>query len=153
MPALALDAFTRRGPSHTIVWPLTSTIYTGETKWCAALTVYVALTWNKFLSGPHHPRSVLIPCLKAFVILTAGQQHHRWYSIARWHHLIYWEELQLWLCTTRGLGTNFYQLHTTQEVHWYIAWSRFYYKQPVVVAKTRNCVCVCVCVLLVWNLQ
>ena len=35
--------------------------------------------------------------------------------------------MQLWLCTTYVLGTNF---HTAQEAHWYNAWRRSSYEQP-----------------------
>ena len=33
-------------------------------------------------------------------------------------------------CSAYGLGINFWQLHTTQEVHWYHAWRRSSYEQP-----------------------
>ena len=40
------------------------------------------------------------------------------------------EGVQFWLCTSYALGTNFSELHTTQEVHWYLAWRHSSYVQP-----------------------
>ena len=53
-------------------------IYWGE---CVTRDVNGVLTWNKFLSAPHHPESLLVPCLEAFLLWPAGQWHPYWYSV------------------------------------------------------------------------
>ena len=47
---------------------------------CAALAVYAIRSWNKSLTAPHHPGSTMIPCLEAFIVQTAEQQHPHWCS-------------------------------------------------------------------------
>ena len=58
---------------------------------CLVLAVYDKHTLNKFLSAPYHQGSALVPCLEAFIVQTAWQQHPYWYlALISAIALVYW---------------------------------------------------------------